>query len=52
MILKEMQYVVAVLGAATDRAIDLTPALHHAFDVIPDITYSITKYQLAKGGSK
>ena len=52
MVTEEMQYVLAVLVAATDRIIDLTPALHHAIDVIPDIGYSIMKFQLFKGVSK
>lgn len=52
MVFQEMQYVIAVLRGATDRNIDLTRALHHAIDVVPDIIYRTLKYQLSQGWAK
>lgn len=49
MMSQELQYLLAVLTQSTDRAIDLTPALRSAIDIIPDVTYRTMKLQLSSG---
>lgn len=43
---QEVRHLLKVLCKSADRTINLTPALHHALDVVQEIVYRLLKLHL------